>query len=428
VINLAVPTPHDLIAVLAGGGQDARRIARRVREFRVYSEIFRPDVPLAELQRRGVRGVILAGPAAGAAGAPPVDPGIRAAGIPVLALDAGPGTTAEEEAALRRFLFEACGCRGDWTMASFVTTAVAAIEAQVGPTGRAVAGLSGGVDSLVAATLVPRAIGSRLTCVFVDHGLLRAGEVEEVLEAVAGRGLQVVAVDARERFLRRLRGAAAPEAKRKIIGEEFIRVFEEEAGRLGPVDFLVQGTLYTDVIESGAGHTGVVKSHHNVGGLPERMNLRLLEPLRGLFKDEVRRLGLELGLPGAMVWRHPFPGPGLAVRVLGPIDAERLDAVRRADAVVVDEVRRAGLYDDLWQCFAVLTDARSVGVAGGERTYGWTVAVRAVRSDDGMSAAWAPLPHDLLERIAARIVAEVPRVNRVVYDITSKPPGTIEWE
>lgn len=428
--DLAAPAHRDTIAVLTTvGGKHAYPIARRVREARVYCEVFPVDVPLAELRGRAVRGIILSRPASPGDAAQRQDPqDLRRLGVPVLELDPEAVSTDQGRERLLHFLYQECGCRGDWTPAAFVEAAVAGIRRQVGDEGRAVAGLSGGVDSSVAATLVHRAIGDRLTCVFVDHGLLRAGEVEQVLEAFRGRGLKVVHVDARRRFLSRLEGVADPEAKRKIIGEVFIRVFEEEARRLGPVDFLVQGTVYPDVIESGFGPGTTIKSHHNVGGLPERMSLSLVEPLRQLFKDEVRRVGLELGLPEEMVWRHPFPGPGLAIRVLGPVDAERLEAVRRADAVVVEEVRRAGLYRDLWQCFAVLTDSRSVGVMDGERTYGWTVAVRAVTSDDGMSAAWARLPHDLLERIAARIISEVPGVNRVVYDITSKPPGTIEWE
>ncbi|HEY8450319.1 MAG TPA: glutamine-hydrolyzing GMP synthase [Bacillota bacterium] len=327
---------------------------------------------------------------------------------------------------LHNFLFTICGCRGDWTPSAFVETAVERIRRQVGD-GRAVAGLSGGIDSTVAAMLVHRAIGERLTCIFVDHGLLRTDETD-VLDDLRALGLRIVQVDARQRFLERLAGVEDPEQKRKRIGAEFIRVFEEEAGKLGPVDFLVQGTVYPDVIESGTGVAATIKSHHNVGGLPERMQLKLVEPLRWLFKDEVRRIGLELGLPEHLVWRHPFPGPGLAVRIIGPVTAERLEAVRTADAIVVDEIRRAGLYRQLWQCFAVLTGTRSVGVMGDERTYGYTVAVRAVSSDDGMTADWVRLPYPVLERIAARIVNEVPAVNRVVYDITSKPPATIEWE
>lgn len=332
---------------------------------------------------------------------------------------------------IRNFLYDVCGARGDWTAGSLVDEIRAQVREMVGA-GRVVAGLSGGVDSSVAAVLVHRAVGDQLTCIFVDHGLLRQGEADEVERTFARRfGMHLVRVDASERFLRRLAGVVDPEQKRKIIGAEFINVFEEEAAKLGKADFLVQGTLYPDVIESGGGYSGqarVIKSHHNVGGLPEQMRLRLIEPLRPLFKDEVRRLGEELGLPDEIIWRHPFPGPGLAVRVIGDVTEEKLAALRRADGIVTEELRRAGLYREVWQCFAVLTGLRTVGVMGDERTYGWTVAVRAVTSEDGMTADWARLPHELLATVASRIMNEVPGVNRVVYDISPKPPSTIEWE
>ncbi|MEW6660983.1 MAG: glutamine-hydrolyzing GMP synthase [Bacillota bacterium] len=329
---------------------------------------------------------------------------------------------------LRRFLFNICGCTGSWTMKSFVAEEVRAIRSRVG-TRKAVCGLSGGVDSAVAATIVHRAIGDQLTCVFVNHGLLRKGEAEEVRRTFAeNMQMQLVYVDAEDRFLARLKGVTDPEQKRKIIGEEFIRVFEEEAQKLGEVDFLVQGTIYPDVIESGTETAATIKTHHNVGGLPENMHLQLIEPLRSLFKDEVRQVGLEIGLPETVIWRQPFPGPGLAIRILGDVDKEKLFILREADAIVVEEIRAAGLYKDIWQSFAVLPSMKSVGVMGDERTYAYPVVVRAVTSDDAMTADWARLPYELLERISSRIVNEVQHVNRVIYDITSKPPATIEWE
>jgi len=331
---------------------------------------------------------------------------------------------------LTNFLREICGCDGDWSAASVIDDQIARIRAQVGD-GRAICGLSGGVDSSVAALLVHRAIGDRLTCVFVDHGLMRKNEGEQVILAFRDTfKVPLVAVDAADRFLARLKGVSDPERKRKLIGAEFIRVFEEEAAKLDDVRFLVQGTLYSDVIESGGG-TGAatIKSHHNVGGLPDDLEFELVEPLRTLFKDEVRAVGAELGLPERLVWRQPFPGPGLAIRIVGgEATRERLDTLREADAILQDEIRKAGLYRDLWQSFCVLPDIRTVGVQGDERTYGNVIAIRAVTSDDAMTADWARLPYDLLEQIASRMINEIRPVGRVVLDITSKPPGTIEWE
>ncbi len=329
---------------------------------------------------------------------------------------------------LKNFLFEACGCKPDWTPVNIITDAVGRIREQVGDR-KAICGLSGGVDSSTAAMLVHRAIGDNLTCVFVDHGLLRQNEAEQVVEAFGENSeVPLVHVNSKGRFLDKLAGVTDPEAKRKIIGEEFIRTFEEEARQIEDATFLVQGTLYSDVIESGTRDAAKIKSHHNVGGLPEVMDLDLVEPLRNLFKDEVRVVAAELGMPERLVWRQPFPGPGLAIRVIGDVTAERLEILRRADAVLQEEIRAAGLYRDLWQSFAVLPAIHSVGVMGDARTYAYPVVIRAVTSDDAMTADWARLPYDLLEKISNRIINEVSGVNRVALDITSKPPGTIEWE
>jgi len=339
--------------------------------------------------------------------------------------------TPEGKTILKNFVYRICGCQGNWTIGSLIDESISNTREQVGK-GKVINALSGGVDSSVVATLIHRAIGDQLTCIFVNHGLLRREEVERTFNVFRlNLGMNIIYVDASERFLNRLKGITDPEMKRKIIGKEFIKVFEEEAKKIGKVDFLAQGTLYPDVIESassGSKASAKIKTHHNVGGLPAKMTLQLLEPLRHLFKDEVRQVGLELGLPEEMVWRQPFPGPGLAIRIIGEVTKEKLEILRSADFVVMNEIKKAKLYRQLWQTFAVLTDIKSVGVMGDYRTYGYLVAIRAVTSDDAMTADWARLPYDLLARISNRIVNEVPGVNRVVYDITSKPPSTIEWE
>ncbi|MDN5322804.1 MAG: hypothetical protein PWQ67_1258 [Clostridia bacterium] len=336
--------------------------------------------------------------------------------------------TANGQAMLKNFLFNVCECKADWTMGSFIEEEVEAIRKKVGNR-KVICGLSGGIDSSVAAILVHKAIGDNLTCIFVDHGFMRKNEPQQVKEIFGDRfGIRLDFVDAKERFLKKLKGITDPEEKRKRIGEEFIRVFEEEAKKFDDSEFLVQGTLYSDVIESGTDTAATIKSHHNVGGLPEDMKFELIEPLRNLFKDEVRKVARELGLPTVIVTRQPFPGPGLAIRIIGEVTEEKLNILREADAIILEEIKKAGLYEQIWQSFAVLPSIKSVGVMGDERTYAYPIVLRAVTSDDAMTADWARLPYELMEKISNRIVNEVNHVNRVVYDITSKPPGTIEWE
>ena len=509
------------IAILDYGSQYTQLIARRVRESRVYCEIFPHDVTPDELAAKNVAGVILSGGPASVyePGAPGIDERILDGRWPVLGIcygmhlmahvlggevapegkrEYGPATVEIQERGgifeglgpserawmshgdsvqrlppgfreiasterlpvaamtdgakrigvqfhvevmhtprgaeiLRNFLYRVCGVEGDWTPAAFVEETVAEVRREIGD-GHAICALSGGVDSAVAAALVAKAIGDRLTCVFIDTGLMRANEAQQVVSTF-GPLLKLVHVDASERFLARLAGIEDPETKRAIIGEEFIRVFEDEAAKIAradrKLDHIVHGTIYPDVIESKARDSKTsarIKTHHNVGGLPADMTLRNVEPLRRLFKDEVRRVGAELGIADDVLWRHPFPGPGLAVRVVGPVDREKLDVLRCADAIFLEELRAAGWYRTVAQAFAVLTPVRSVGVQGDFRTYGYLVALRAVTTDDFMTADWSRLPYDLLERASSRIVNEVPSVNRVVYDVSSKPPATIEWE
>src|SRR5437870_573038 len=400
------PAEERPVLVVDLGGQYAQLIARRVRECRVYSELVGHGVTAAQVRARNPHAVILSGGPASvyAEGAPHVDPEVFALGIPTLGI-----------------------CYG----AQLLALDLGGTVERTGASEFGKAELTG-VESAVAALLVHKAIGDQLACVFVDHGLLRENEADQVVETFDGHfRVPLVHVQAQERFLSRLEGVDDPEQKRKIVGEEFIRVFEEEAGNLGDIRFLVQGTLYSDVIESGGGEDGVaamIKSHHNVGGLPADMSMELVEPLRLLFKDEVRRVGEELGMPERMVWRQPFPGPGLAIRIIGDVTEERLAILRSADAILQEEIRRAGLYRELWQSFAVLPAIRSVGVQGDERTYVYPIVIRAVTSDDAMTADWARLPYDLLETISSRIINEIPGVNRVALDLSSKPPATIEWE
>lgn len=412
----------ELVVVLNFGGQYNQLIARRVRELSVYSEMLPYDSSLEKIRGKNPRAIILTG------GSATVNPGVFELGVPVLEIDYDDINNNTGGDKLRCFLFEVAGLKGDWQMSDLIDETIADIKEKVGDK-KVLCGLSGGVDSSVAAALVHKAVGEQLVCVYVDTGLMRKGESEEIIKTFQEQmKMNLVFVPAAERFLKRLQGVTDPERKRKIIGEEFIRVFEEEKAKLGEIDYLVQGTIYPDIVESGTSTAPTIKSHHNVGGLPEDMDFKLIEPLRLLFKDEVRVIGEKLNISPEIVWRQPFPGPGLGVRVLEEVTKEKLDILREADAIVREEIHKAGLDREIWQAFAVLPPVRSVGVKGDARTYAYPVIIRAVISNDAMTAEVARLPWELLEKMARRIVAEVDGVNRVAYDITSKPPGTIEWE
>lgn len=417
------------VIVLDFGGHNTQIVARMVREDNVYSMVLPGDVTEDEiacaLGGSAVPGAILfvEGPGETRREIPSALPALRL-GCPVMRVSADGEINRED---LRRFLFDAASLEPSWNMKRFVENTVSATKARVGSS-HVLSAVSGGVDSTIATVLVGRAIGKNLHCIMVDHGLLRKDEASNVTQALAGLGIEVQVVQAAGLFYDRLKGVTDPEEKRRVIGNGFIEVFQEEAQKLGPVKYMVQGTIYPDVLESGSRMRPVIKSHHNVGALPENMNLKLLEPLRELFKDEVREAGRALGLPAEFVDRHPFPGPGLAVRVLGEVTPDKVARVRQAQDILDQEIRRAGWYDKVWQCFCVLPGVHTVGTTGTSRTYGHLMAIRAVCSEDAMTAGWARLPYDLLDRVSDRITEEVPGVNRVVFDISSKPPSTIEWE
>jgi GMP synthase (glutamine-hydrolysing) len=441
---------NELLLILDFGSRYSQLIARKVRGANVYCEVISYKTPIEKIRALNPKGIILSGGLESVPGKGAMDCGneLISLGVPVmcvfceayamedskknccdLQLSAEEVDTPKGAQVMNKFLYDICRFKGDWGMSEFVVQAIDTIRNKVG-SGKALCALSGGVDSSVAAVMMHKAVGKQLTCIFVDHGLLRKYEVEQVVKTFKEKfDINLIKVDAEARFLNKLAGVTEPEKKRKIIGEEFIRVFEEEAKKIGKVDFLVQGTIYPDVIESGLDNAAVIKSHHNVGGLPDYVDFKeIIEPLRNLFKDEVRKAGEELGIPAEIVWRQPFPGPGLAIRVIGEVTKEKLDLLRDTDYIFREEISKAGLDKSIGQYFTVLTGMRSVGVSANERTYDYTLALRAVNTTDFMTADWARIPYDVLEKVSNRIVNEVKHINRIVYDITGKPPATIEWE